>query len=181
MKLNGDGDAEYCYRLIGLNFPKSIDTVTTRVHVPGINGVNSASLSNGKLVQSSDSLLCATTYTNGVYKLRINMKSDSFNGLGHIVSVDVPDGFSQGETSSGNKGSSHFHRIDLGQIMSYSIILFIVLTIFAIILINIIKSILNPIIARIVIKKYRTLLSNRLSALSIVIYPSYGTASIRLA
>ena len=105
VKINEYNDAEYCYRLIGYNFPSTVGEVNTNIHLPDIDAVNQATLSSGAFENDGNVLHCKEYNVNGVYKVRLNMKSDCFGTLQHIASVEVPQGYSENETTSYSSGS----------------------------------------------------------------------------
>ena len=89
VKLDAENNAEYCYRLIGVNFPKTVGEVHLKVHVPDVNAVNEASLSAGEIETDGNTLCSTAKNVSGIYKLRLNMDPKYFSTLQRIVNVQV--------------------------------------------------------------------------------------------
>ncbi len=105
VKLNEDNDAEYCCRLIGLNFPKSVGHITTKVHLPNDNALKDSHLSVGEFQKDGDVIYSTADNFKGMYKLRLKMKSEYFGELQRVISVEVPQGYGENETASQSSGS----------------------------------------------------------------------------
>lgn len=112
VKLNQDDHALYCYRLIGKNFPKTVSEVTATVHLPENMETYSVQTSTGNFSVEGDTVSCTAYSVSGMYKLRLDMEADSFGSLGRVIDVEIPDGYSDDETSSrsGNGGSGNTHH-----------------------------------------------------------------------
>ena len=100
VKLDENNQAEYCYRLIGANFPKTVGEVNTRIHLPDSNALKKANFSSGGYDTDGNTLYSSAQNVKGVFKVRLYMDPQYFGALQRIAAVDVPVNFSEKEVSS---------------------------------------------------------------------------------
>ena len=152
VKLNENNEAEFCYRLIGVNFPTVVDEVTTRVHLPDSDAVNQSSLSYGVFEADGDTLSCKISNVMGMYKMRLNMKAEYFGSLQRIISVEVPQDFAENESVQSHSGSSNRTYSSRKKSGPYSSVIAILMMPFSILIISSIVSLANKFKAKKMIK-----------------------------
>ena len=91
VKLDEDNRAEFCYRLIGENFPKTVRNVSAVAYFPKKDDTVTCSISQGEYDMNSDAVYLNAENVSGMYKLRLNMSPEGFAGLTRIIDVSVPE------------------------------------------------------------------------------------------
>jgi len=142
VRLDESNNAQYCYRLIGANYPKTVGQVSAKVHLPNENTLNSVTLSSGSYEQDGDVLVCKASSVNGIYKVRLNMKSEDFSDLQRIASVQVPDGFRESENSL-NQNNTNNNTSSVGVFWGLIIVLISLFPIIIILLLVKISDIIS--------------------------------------
>ena len=91
VKLDENNRAEFCYRLIGENFPKTVGNVSAVVYFPKKDDTVTCSISQGEYDINSDAVYLNAGNVSGMYKLRLNMSPEGFVDLTKIIDVSVPE------------------------------------------------------------------------------------------
>lgn len=102
VKLNENDRAEFCYRFIGDNFPKTVGKVNVTFIMPEEDSSAEYTLSSGNFSVSGNEVLCSATDNSGMYKVRLNMDSSAFSGLTRVIDVVIPESVSRSAGGSDN-------------------------------------------------------------------------------
>ena len=93
VKMTETGRAAYCYRLIGVNFPKTVGTVTANIVLPQEDSTADIQIPGGSINRGGNTIVCQTKNHSGMYKLRIKMDASPFDDLKRITGeVDEESG-----------------------------------------------------------------------------------------
>ncbi|WP_044974582.1 DUF2207 domain-containing protein [Ruminococcus sp. HUN007] len=116
LKLNENNRAEFCYRLIGKNFPKTVGTVTAIVNLPYDDDTANCSISQGESDVTTNTLYFNASDVSGIYKLRLDISPEGFKNLTRVADVNVPEHI-QRAVDGGEDDEISFGYIVLGFIM----------------------------------------------------------------
>ncbi|MDD7515899.1 DUF2207 domain-containing protein [Ruminococcus flavefaciens] len=91
VKADDNGRALFVYRLIGTNFPKTVETVKAEIEFPNIKGDMSFSVNHGSITSQKNSAYCEASNIKGLYKISADMPRESFDSLVDINSIVLPE------------------------------------------------------------------------------------------